>query len=72
VLFDPATVRDEATFSDPKHYSTGVRYVFVNGCPVVSEGKITDERPGRPLYGPGRKERGELRSRENAATRLSP
>jgi dihydroorotase/N-acyl-D-amino-acid deacylase len=54
-IFDPATVRDEATFEDPKHYSTGVRHVFVNGHAVVADGKITDERPGRPLYGPGRK-----------------
>jgi N-acyl-D-amino-acid deacylase len=56
-VFDPATVRDVATFEDPKHYSTGVRFVLVNGRAVVSDGKITDERPGRPLFGPGRKER---------------
>ena len=52
-IFDPAAVRDVATFEDPKHYSEGVRYVFVNGKAVVSEGKITDARPGRPLRGPG-------------------
>ncbi len=52
-VFDPATVRDVATFEDPTHYSVGVRYVFVNGRAVVSEGKITDERPGRVLRGPG-------------------
>ena len=56
-IFDPATVRDVATFEDPKHYSTGVRFVIVNGRAVVADGKITDERPGRPLYGPGRKSR---------------
>lgn len=54
-LFDPATVRDEATFEDPKHYSTGIRHVFVNGRAVVSDGKITDERPGVALRGPGYK-----------------
>jgi dihydroorotase/N-acyl-D-amino-acid deacylase len=54
-IFDPATIRDEATFEDPKHYSTGVRYVLVNGRAVVADGKITEERPGRPLHGPGRK-----------------
>jgi N-acyl-D-amino-acid deacylase len=53
VIFDPATVRDEATFEDPKHYSTGIRYVLVNGKPVVADGKITGERPGRALKGPG-------------------
>jgi len=56
-IFDPATVKDVATFDDPKHYSVGVRHVLVNGRPVVSDGKITSERPGRPLYGPGRKVR---------------
>ena len=56
-IFDPATVRDVATFEDPKHYSTGVRFVIVNGRAVVADGKITDERPGRPLYGPSRKSR---------------
>ncbi len=55
VVFDPATIIDRATFEDPRHYSEGVRYVFVNGRAVVADGKITSERPGRPLYGPGRK-----------------
>jgi len=54
-IFDPATVRDVATFTDPLHYSVGVQYVFVNGRPVISEGKITEERPGRALRGPGYK-----------------
>jgi dihydroorotase/N-acyl-D-amino-acid deacylase len=52
-IFDPATIRDIATFEDPNHYSVGVRHVFVNGRAVVANGVITDERPGRPLRGPG-------------------
>jgi dihydroorotase/N-acyl-D-amino-acid deacylase len=52
-VFDPQTIRDAATFSDPMHYSVGVRYVFVNGRPVVWDGAITDERPGRPVRGAG-------------------
>jgi N-acyl-D-aspartate/D-glutamate deacylase len=52
-VFDPKTIRDAATFTDPMHYSVGVRYVFVNGRPVVWDGAITDERPGRPLHGAG-------------------
>jgi len=52
-VFDPKTIRDAATFSDPMHYSVGVRYVFVNGRPVVWDGAITDGRPGRPLRGAG-------------------
>jgi len=52
-VFDPKTIRDTATFSDPMHYSVGVRYVFVNGRPVVWDGAITAERPGRPVRGAG-------------------
>lgn len=52
-VFDPKTIRDTATFSDPMHYSLGVRYVFVNGRPVMWDGAITDERPGRPVRGAG-------------------
>jgi N-acyl-D-amino-acid deacylase len=53
VAFDPDTVRDRATYQNPLQYSEGVPYVAVNGELVVDEGKITDARPGRPLYGPG-------------------
>src|SRR5438093_646122 len=54
-VFDPATIRDVSTFDDPTHYSLGVKHVFVNGRRVVSDGRITSERPGRPLRGPGRR-----------------
>jgi N-acyl-D-amino-acid deacylase len=53
-IFDPATIRDVSTFDDPKHYSTGVQHVFVNGRAVVADGKITAERPGKPLRPTGR------------------
>ena len=52
-VFDPATIHDVATFEDPNHYSVGVKYVSVNGTLVVSDGRITSARPGRPLRGPG-------------------
>jgi len=52
-VFDPRKINDAATYNDPLQYSTGVRYVFVNGRPVVWEGAITEERPGRALRGPG-------------------
>jgi N-acyl-D-amino-acid deacylase len=52
-IFDPATIRDVATFEDPNHYAVGVKHVFVNGQAVVANGTITDARPGRPLRGPG-------------------
>ncbi len=54
-IFNPATIRDVSTFDDPKHYATGVVHVFVNGRRVVADGKITAERPGRPLRGSGAK-----------------
>jgi N-acyl-D-aspartate/D-glutamate deacylase len=54
-IFDPATIRDVSTFDDPTHYAIGVKHVLVNGRRVVADGKITTERPGRPLRGPGTK-----------------
>jgi len=42
-------IRDVSTFEDPRHYSVGVKHVFVNGRRVVADGAITAERPGRPL-----------------------
>ena len=54
-VFDPATIRDVATFEDPNRYSVGVKHVFVNGEAVVTNGAITTARPGRPLRGPGYK-----------------
>jgi N-acyl-D-amino-acid deacylase len=54
-LFDPATIQDVATYQDPLRYSAGVKDVFVSGRPVVLDGKITEERPGRALRGPGYK-----------------
>jgi N-acyl-D-amino-acid deacylase len=55
VVFDPAATRDVATYHEPLHYSVGIKYVFVNGRPVIVDGRITDERPGRALRGPGYK-----------------
>jgi dihydroorotase/N-acyl-D-amino-acid deacylase len=52
-LFDPATVRDVATFEDPAHYSEGISYVLVNGQLVVDSGRITEARPGQVVRGPG-------------------
>lgn len=53
VVFDPATIRDRATFAEPKQFAEGVRYVAVNGRLVVDDGRITAARPGRALRGPG-------------------
>ncbi len=52
-VFDPATVADRATFTDPHHYSVGVRYVVVNGQVTVNGGAHTGATAGRVLRGPG-------------------
>jgi len=54
VVFDPSTVSDRATFTDPHQLSVGIEWVFVNGQPVVAEGRHTGALSGRTLYGPGR------------------
>lgn len=49
VVFDPATVRDVATYLAPLQYAVGVEYVAVNGRLVLDHGRLTSERPGRVL-----------------------
>jgi dihydroorotase/N-acyl-D-amino-acid deacylase len=53
VVFDPNTIRDEATYEDPNRLSVGMQYVLVNGVPVISQGKMTGALPGQILRGPG-------------------
>ena len=49
VLFDPDTVRDAATFEDPKQYPVGIDMVMVNGTMVIEDGEHTGALPGRIL-----------------------
>ncbi len=53
VIFDPATVRDLATFDNPNQLSEGMEYVLVNGVPVIDQGKMTGAKPGKVLRGAG-------------------
>jgi dihydroorotase len=49
-IFDPATVTDRATFEKPAQYSEGIRYVLVNGTPVVDRGElVANATPGKPV-----------------------
>jgi dihydroorotase/N-acyl-D-amino-acid deacylase len=53
VVFDPATIRDKATFENPNRFSEGMEYVLVNGVPVIENSKMTGALPGKVLRGPG-------------------
>jgi dihydroorotase/N-acyl-D-amino-acid deacylase len=57
VVFDPDSVRDLATFEKPNQLSEGLRWVLVNGIPVIADGKATGALPGKVLRGPGSKVR---------------
>jgi dihydroorotase/N-acyl-D-amino-acid deacylase len=53
-VFDPARVRDTATFERPHQYAEGFSHVIVNGQVVFESGAMTPARPGRVLYGPAK------------------
>lgn len=53
VIFDPNTVKDNATFAKPHQYASGVVHVFVNGVRVIKDGEHTNAKPGRFVKGPG-------------------
>ena len=53
VIFDPATVADRATFTDPFQYPVGIPTVIVNGRVVLDNGRHTGERPGIIIRGRG-------------------
>jgi len=53
VAFDPSSVRDEATFAEPRRYPTGIGTVIVNGVVTVRDGALTGELGGRPVRGRG-------------------
>ena len=53
VIFDPAQVRDRATFDRPNQLSEGMQWVLINGVPVIAEGRATGALPGKVLRGRG-------------------
>jgi N-acyl-D-aspartate/D-glutamate deacylase len=49
VVFDPATVRDRATYAEPFQYPEGIRAVLVNGVVALRDGEHSETRRGRVL-----------------------
>jgi N-acyl-D-amino-acid deacylase len=49
VVFDPATVADRATFTEPFQYPVGIPHVLVNGAFAVRDGEQTAARGGRAI-----------------------
>jgi N-acyl-D-aspartate/D-glutamate deacylase len=62
VVFDPSGFRDKATYEKPHQYAEGVRYLFVNGKPVIDGGKATGVLAGRVLRRNGE---GRVQPKEN-------
>lgn len=53
VVFDPKTVQDNATFTDPHQYATGFLSVYVNGVATVKTDEHTEARGGRVIRSGG-------------------
>ena len=49
VLFDPVTVSDLSTYAEPHRYAIGIVHLLVDGRPVIRDGRLTGDRPGRVL-----------------------
>ena len=52
-IFDPASLKDVATYTEPARLASGVKYVFVNGQLEFEDGKLTGRTAGQVLRGPG-------------------
>jgi N-acyl-D-amino-acid deacylase len=53
IVFDPETVQEHSTYTDPHKLSTGIRDVFINGTPVLRDSTHTGKLPGKRINGPG-------------------
>ncbi|MHB8624947.1 MAG: N-acyl-D-amino-acid deacylase family protein [Aggregatilineales bacterium] len=49
VIFDPAKIRDTATYENPRQHPEGIYYVLVNGALVIDNEQVTGRTPGRAL-----------------------
>ncbi len=57
VVFDADKIQDQATYTDPHRYPTGIEHVMINGKFVIKSGALTGERPGMWIKGPARPDR---------------
>ncbi len=49
VVFDPDTVSERSTYSEPREAATGILHVVVNGVFALEDGNVTRQRAGRVL-----------------------
>lgn len=49
VIFNADEIKDQSTFNDPHQYSTGIKYVLVNGKIILEDGKQNEVREGKIL-----------------------
>ncbi len=54
VVFDPDTIGERATYTEPHQYPQGIRHVLVNGVFAVKNGEFTGKKAGKVLYGPAK------------------
>jgi len=52
-IFDPQQIIDKSTFQEPAKYSEGIKFVLVNGVPIVKDGQLQSGIfPGRAIRAP--------------------
>ncbi|HTV82277.1 MAG TPA: D-aminoacylase [Acidobacteriaceae bacterium] len=66
VIFNPATIRDRATYDNPQQFAQGMDWVLVNGVPVLANGKMTNALPGKVLRGAEFNEKAAVPDRQQA------
>jgi N-acyl-D-aspartate/D-glutamate deacylase len=49
VVFNPETLTDKATFSEPHQHSVGIEYLVINGKIVIDQGAYNGKLAGKPI-----------------------
>ena len=55
VIFDYDSIQDRATYEKPLESPVGIDYVLVNGEVVAENGRHTGAKPGKVIYGAGKR-----------------